>query len=122
MKLAAAEAVESQGQLSPDGKWLAYAVAESGGSEIYLRTVPAAAASRVLKVSIDGGAEPRWRADGKEIYYVDPEVPRKSSLFTVAVQLSTGGELHIETPQRLFEVPAQSQRDREQCLELQSVA
>jgi Tol biopolymer transport system component len=105
VQLLASDAVESQGQLSPDGKWLAYAAADPAIPEIYVRPFPAAATARVWKVSIDGGAEPRWRADGKELYFAKLEGPR-ISLWTAAVQRSGGNELHIGTPQKLFDVPA----------------
>jgi Tol biopolymer transport system component len=103
VKLVATDAVESQGQLSPDSKWLAYVVAESTTFELYVRPFPPSAADRVWKVSIDGGAEPRWRADGKELYFVKSEGPR-TSLWSAAVQLAAGGELRTGAPQRLFAV------------------
>ena len=63
VKLLATDAVESQGQLSPDGKWLAYYSDESGKGQVYIRPFPSG--SQVWKVSADGGREPRWRSDGK---------------------------------------------------------
>lgn len=65
VKLLATDAVESQGQLSPDGKWLAYYSDESAKGEVYIRPFPSG--SQVWKVSADGGREPRWRSDGKEL-------------------------------------------------------
>jgi Tol biopolymer transport system component len=62
------EAREAQGQLSPDSRWLAYNSNESGQSEIYVRSFPDSAVSK--KVSTAGGVQPRWRADGKEIFFV----------------------------------------------------
>jgi Tol biopolymer transport system component len=59
---------EREAQLSPDGRWMAYASNESGGWEVYVRAFPATTAR--WKVSIDGGAEPRWRSDGGELFYV----------------------------------------------------
>jgi Tol biopolymer transport system component len=53
VKLLATEAVESQGQLSPDGKWLAYYSDESGKGQVYIRPFPSG--SQVWKVSADGG-------------------------------------------------------------------
>ena len=53
--------------LSPDGRWLAYASDESGDSEIIVQPYPAL--DRELKISIDGGADPKWSRDGKELYY-----------------------------------------------------
>lgn len=59
---------ETNGQISPDGKWVAYASNESGDWEIYVTTFPTA--SGKWQVSRGGGAEPRWRGDGKEIFYI----------------------------------------------------
>ena len=59
---------ETNGQISPDGKWVAYASNESGDWEIYVTTFPTAAGK--WQVSRGGGTEPRWRGDGKEIFYI----------------------------------------------------
>jgi dipeptidyl aminopeptidase/acylaminoacyl peptidase len=61
---------ESNGQISPDGKWVAYASNDSGNWEIYVTSFPAAAGK--WQVSRGGGTEPRWRGDGKEIFYIGP--------------------------------------------------
>jgi serine/threonine protein kinase/Tol biopolymer transport system component len=60
-------AVERQGALSPDGRWMAYASNESGRSEIYLEPVPGPGGRR--QISSDGGEQPRWVRNGKEIVY-----------------------------------------------------
>ena len=54
--------------LSPDGKWLAYVSEESGRSEIYV--VPFLHSSGKWLVSTGGGTRPRWRGDGKELFYL----------------------------------------------------
>src|ERR1700733_437973 len=59
---------ETNGQISPDGKWVAYASNESGDWEIYVTTFPTAAGK--WQVSQSGGPEPRWRGDGNEIFYI----------------------------------------------------
>jgi serine/threonine protein kinase len=61
---------ETNGQISADGKWVAYASNESGDWEIYVTTFPTAAGK--WQVSRGGGTEPRWRGDGKEIFYIGP--------------------------------------------------
>jgi Tol biopolymer transport system component len=61
---------QSNGQISRDGKWLAYASDESGIWEIYVTSFPGAAGK--WQVSRGGGTEPRWRGDGKEMFYVGP--------------------------------------------------
>ncbi|MFY9532151.1 MAG: protein kinase [Candidatus Acidiferrales bacterium] len=55
-------------ELSPDGKWLAYRSAESGRPEIYV--IPFGGGSGKWQVSTNGGAFPRWRRDGRELYYL----------------------------------------------------
>jgi serine/threonine protein kinase len=64
------KANETNGQISPDGKWAAYASDESGAWEIYVTSFPAVAGK--WQVSRGGGTEPRWRGDGKEIFYIGP--------------------------------------------------
>jgi eukaryotic-like serine/threonine-protein kinase len=59
---------QTNGQISPDGKWVAYASDESGVWEIYVTSFPGAAGK--WQVSRGGGTEPRWRGDGKEIFYI----------------------------------------------------
>jgi eukaryotic-like serine/threonine-protein kinase len=68
------------GQFSPDGRWVAYQSNESGRNEIYLRrfVVPGDASDSTTaregqwQVSTTGGIYPMWRADGKELFYIDP--------------------------------------------------
>jgi Tol biopolymer transport system component len=62
------KASNANGQISPDGKWAAYASDESGNWEIYVSSFPGAQGK--WQVSRGGGTEPRWRADGKEIFYI----------------------------------------------------
>jgi len=57
--------------LSPDGKWLAYESPESGQAEIYV--VPFRHGSGKWEVSTGGGRFPRWRRDGKELFYLSPD-------------------------------------------------
>jgi Tol biopolymer transport system component len=86
---------QTNGQISPDGKWLAYASDESGDWEVYVTTFPAAAGK--WQVSRGGGTEPRWRGDGKEIFYLGP-----SGMMT-AVAVSTIGTFSTGTPVPLFQ-------------------
>jgi eukaryotic-like serine/threonine-protein kinase len=64
--------VQRRAQPSPDGRWLAYESDESGQSEIYVTRYPEADAK--WQVSTAGGSYPRWRADGREIFYVASDV------------------------------------------------
>jgi Tol biopolymer transport system component len=60
-------AAERQGTLSPDGRWMAYVSNESGRSEIYVEPVPGPGGR--WQISNDGGEQPRWVRNGKEIVY-----------------------------------------------------
>jgi Tol biopolymer transport system component len=61
---------EVLGQFSPDGRWVAYVSNESGRDEVYVQPDPASGGK--WQVSTDGGSQPRWRADGKELFYLAP--------------------------------------------------
>lgn len=104
VKLLGTDAVESQGQLSPDGKWLAYYSDESGKGEVYIRPFPSG--SQVWKVSADAGREPRWRSDGKELYFSDTGLAGRTTLMAATVDADGRGGLRIGSPQKLFEVRA----------------
>jgi serine/threonine protein kinase/roadblock/LC7 domain-containing protein len=85
---------ETNGQISPDGKWVAYASNESGDWEIYVTTFPTAAGK--WQVSRGGGTEPRWRGDSKEIFYIAP-----GSTLT-AVPVAGGDTFSSGNPTPLF--------------------
>jgi Tol biopolymer transport system component len=59
------------GNFSPDGRLVAYSSSESGRFEVQVQTFPLS--DRQWTVSTDGGYEPRWRADGREIYYLSAD-------------------------------------------------
>jgi eukaryotic-like serine/threonine-protein kinase len=87
---------ETNGQISPDGKWVAYASDESGVWEIYVTSFPGAAGK--WQVSRGGGGEPRWRGDGKEVFYIAP------SGTLMAVPVNGEGIFATGTPAPLFQV------------------
>jgi Tol biopolymer transport system component len=64
---------ENQGQFSPDGHWVAYTSNESGLSEIYVIPFPPSPSGGRWLVSKGGGVMPRWRRDGKELFYISPD-------------------------------------------------
>ncbi len=96
---------ESQGQFSPDGRWVAYFSNESGQSEVYVRPFPSGGA--LTKISSDGGDAPRWRGDGKELYYLKHS-GTSYSLIAVSVQSPSGGPLTAGVPKALFEMHSRS--------------
>jgi Tol biopolymer transport system component len=92
----ATKANETSGQISPDGRWVAYASDESGDWEIYVTSFPGAAGK--WQVSRGGGTEPRWRGDGKEIFYIGP-------LGTLtSVPVNSEGTFSTGTPSQLFQI------------------
>ncbi|HTL02845.1 MAG TPA: protein kinase [Vicinamibacterales bacterium] len=96
-------AVESQGQISPDGKWLAYYSDESGTGQVYIR--PFAGGSPVpdtrWQVSTAQGREPRWRGDGKELFYLEI-VPGTSRYRLMSASIGAAPN-PAGTPSLLFE-------------------
>jgi hypothetical protein len=84
------------GQISPNGKWVAYASDESGVWEIYVTSFPGAAGK--WQVSRGGGTEPRWRGDGKEIFYLAP-----GGMLT-AVPVNGEEIFATDTPVPLFQI------------------
>ena len=56
---------------SPDGRFIAYTSNESGRYDVYVETLPPS--DRKWPISTNGGYEPRWRADGREIYYLSED-------------------------------------------------
>ena len=86
---------EREAQVSPDGRWLAYSSNESGRPEVYVRPFPAAAGQ--WKVSVEGGTEPRWRGDGRELFYVGPD--RR----LISVPIASGATFTPGLPAPLFE-------------------
>ena len=58
-------------QFSPDGRWFAYASSEGGNMQVYVSTFPDA--NGKWQISTGGGLEPRWRRDGKELFYISSD-------------------------------------------------
>jgi Tol biopolymer transport system component/predicted Ser/Thr protein kinase len=88
---------DSQGQLSPDGRWLAYRSAESGKYEVYVQAFPPSGGK--WQISTAGGEEPRWRRDGKELFYV-----AEDKLMAVRVK-AVGSNFEAGIPGMLLEAP-----------------
>jgi Tol biopolymer transport system component len=93
----ATHAYETNAKFSPDGRWVAYQSNESGRMEIYVRPFPATAGGGAKwMLSNIGGVQPRWRRDGKEIFYLAP-----SGAWT-AVEVNTSAAFRPGTPKVLF--------------------
>jgi Tol biopolymer transport system component len=99
---------EERGRLSPDGHWIAYASDESGRYEIYVR--PFSPDSRGTTsgtggkwlISTEGGIDPRWRGDGRELYYLAPDGR------LMAVEVSASPSFQVGVPKILFQTPLSS--------------
>ena len=76
---------DRRGQFSPDGRWVLYESDESQQSEIYLQPFPGP--GQRIRVSAAGGAQPRWRRDGRELHFVALD----RHLMAAAVRLAPGG-------------------------------
>jgi hypothetical protein len=85
---------ETVPRISPHGEWLSYASDESGRDEVYVVSWPDLAGK--TPVSTGGGSGPKWRRDGRELYYTSA-----SQLW--AVEVGAGPELEPAPPQPLFE-------------------
>ena len=85
-----------QAQFSPDGRWIAYASNESNPRyEVYVQPFPLS--SGKWQISSNGGAQPSWRRDGKELFYLAPD--RR----LMAVEVKTGSTFEPGTPKALFQ-------------------
>jgi Tol biopolymer transport system component len=82
-------------QFSPDGRWMAYASNETGSWEIYVSPFPSA--NGKWQVSSAGGQEPRWRRDGKELFYLSAEGKM------MAVAVTAGASFAAGSPVALFQ-------------------
>ncbi len=88
---------EAAGQFSPDGRWVVYQSNASGRMEIDVRPFPGPGGQ--WQVSTAGGSQPRWRPDGKELFYIAPD----ARLMAVPIAVGTDGQtLEPGAPVPLF--------------------
>jgi Tol biopolymer transport system component len=91
----------SEGQFSPDGRWVAYRSTEAGSQEVYVQgfNLNPSQPRGKWQISTAGGELPRWRGDGKELYY-----HLGDGYFAVDVK-TDGKSFQAGIPKSLFEVP-----------------
>jgi Tol biopolymer transport system component len=90
-------AYEAGARPSPDGRWLVYVSNESGRNEVYVR--PFGGAERRWQISTDGGSQPVWNPNGREIFY-------RITDRMMAVDITTiGADVHLSVPRQLFARP-----------------
>jgi hypothetical protein len=86
----------NQCQFSPDSHWVAYVSDESKrGFEVYVQSFPAGHGK--VQVSANGGAQPRWNSNGKELFYSTPQGT------LMAVDIETSPVLRARSERRLFD-------------------
>ena len=83
----------ASGHVSPDGQWIAYSADTTGRQEIWVR--PANGAGAAVRVSPEGGFEPIWSRDGRELFYVNERS-------MMAVPVETGRAFNFKPPVTLF--------------------
>jgi Tol biopolymer transport system component len=96
---------EDDGHFSPDGRWVAFVSNESGTNEVYVRAFSLNATGELssvggsVLVSRGGGSSPRWRRDGKELFYLGPNDKM------MVANVSIGSDFRAGTPTPLFQAP-----------------
>jgi len=88
---------EIDAQFSPDGRWIAYVSDESGTNQVYIAPFPTLGGK--WQISRSGGVEPRWRGDGKEIFFLSPD----NKLMAVTLNAKESN-LEVGNAQPLFDV------------------
>jgi eukaryotic-like serine/threonine-protein kinase len=94
-EVVATTSAEGNPALSPDGRWLAYASDRTGRPEVWVKRYPDGVP---VRVSRNGGVEPRWSGDGRDLFYLQGD-----AMMAVAVQ--AGSELSFTTAVELFVDP-----------------
>jgi hypothetical protein len=92
--LLSSPALDVQGRVSPNGRWLAYASDESGEREVYVTQFPPAGGK--WQLSNGGGEAPTWRRDGKELFFLTGDGT------LMAIPVRTDGVFEHDKPVALF--------------------
>jgi serine/threonine-protein kinase len=93
-------------EFSPDGHWIAYVTNESGANEVYVQPFPGPGEKR--RVSKDGGSNPSWSLNKREIYYLKAKPTSAAGireLSVIAADVSTTGTFQASGHRVLFEGP-----------------
>ena len=87
-----------QAQFSPDGRYVAYVTAESGTNQVVVQTFPDPMKGK-WQITASGGIEPRWRGDGRELFYLEPNGK------LTAVSVKTESIFEVGDRVVLFQIP-----------------
>ena len=87
---------ESLGTFSPDGRWIAYVSDETGQPNVYVQ--PFLRAGGKQRISVNGGRNPHWSGNGKELFYLDADGAM------TAVSITTADTVTVGLPETLFPV------------------
>jgi Tol biopolymer transport system component len=101
-KPAAIAGTQFNGRVSPDGKWLAYSADENGVEEVYVQPFPATGAKWL--VSRGGGVRPRWRRDGRELFFIASSAVNGAG-HLMAVPVDAQPQFRVGTPRPLLDAP-----------------
>ena len=94
---------EDNPEASRDSRWIAYTSDETGRGEIYVRA--ASGGYQQWQISSEGGSQPRWRADGKELFFLAPD----GNVMSAAIEVAP--VFRPATPKALFKLPKTPDRD-----------
>ena len=84
---------------APDGRWIAYSSTDAGQRNVYVQPFPGTGGKH--QISRDGGSQPVWRADGKELFYLGVDGT------LMAVPIDATGQFAAGVPEALFRTAAQ---------------
>jgi serine/threonine-protein kinase len=92
---------ETSPEFSPDGRWLAYVSNQSGRNEVYVQPYPGPGERHLI--STNGGEQPAWGGNGRELFYVQAGEPGRQLMKLVSVRIGTSPTFLAGTPETLFE-------------------
>ena len=113
--LLATEFNERNGEISPDGRWLAYQSNVSGQSEIYVRPFPNVQNGQWL-ISSGGGTRPLWGPDGRELFYLAPGARlmavgvESEPSFAPGIAEEVFGGYYVGAPGRTYDISPDGKR------------
>jgi Tol biopolymer transport system component/tRNA A-37 threonylcarbamoyl transferase component Bud32 len=101
---------KAQARISPDGRWITYVTNDSGTYQVVVQSFPDPNTGR-WQITAQGGIEPKWKHDGRELYYLAPDGK------LMAVPVNPGPAFQAGSPSVLFQTPlvvtrGQTPRDR----------